>query len=105
MKTAIKNSTHTADLIKEKGNIAMYEITNDETGESHGFYVVREDNGQVKSAIPADMPESGTWYANGTGASAVYMLRMVANDKQHRSGLESSQVDNQAWLPPAHIDV
>lgn len=69
----IRNKTHTAELIKEKNNIEMYEITNDDTGKSCGFFVVRWDDfhGQVTSAVPGDFPDSGTWISGGRSAGSI----------------------------------
>ena len=73
----ISNKTHTLDVIDEKNGLALCEITNDDadTQREKRFYVVRVsgDRRQVFDAIPADGPDSGSWFAGFTAAGVAYV--------------------------------
>ncbi len=82
---SIKSETHSKNIIAEENGIALVEITRDdaETQKDHRFYVVRidRDRGQVYSAIPADAPDSGTWF----GRISVSGIAYVANCRTYQT--------------------
>ena len=60
------------ELIKKDGNVCVFELTPDNGPiREHRFYVVSWDGNEVKSIVPSDMPDSGTWFANGKTANAI----------------------------------
>lgn len=79
---AISNKTHTLSIIREKGGIALCEITRDDADEQaeNRYYVVGIDRrrNQVNSVVPADCPESGWWIAPITPYGVYY----VANGRK-----------------------
>ena len=78
---SIKSATHSMNVIEEENGIALIEITKDDTDNQSDkrFYVVSVKGDQVFSAVPADCPDSGSWY----GAMNVGGVAYVANGRTY----------------------
>lgn len=79
----IKSETHSMSIIEKRNGIALIEITKDyaDTQADKRFFVVSVSGNQVYSAVPADCPDSGSWY----GALTVGGVAYVANGRTYQT--------------------
>ena len=83
MTTKTSTPSLSLNIVDEKNGYALCDIWNDDaaTQSEKRFYVVRIDRsrGQVYNAIPADGPDSGSWFARISADG----VRYVANGRTY----------------------